>query len=788
MTTMEKPVDNIKKRSRVTRACDICRRKKIKCDIDKKQPCSSCEQYHSLCSFSPNPTAHYDGPKGYIESLEIRLRKMEHLLKEVNSGEDGDNESAHNESSDENAEGNEENCRQKRSKNTHESSTDVTSEYQSKHTNILKDIISDELLNELAERFFVQGPSILPIINKESYYQSYNNGTIEPLLVCAVCLFEIWIIPPTNSIYEKHKVDRDVLLKEFMNKENELLRTAMLDATIENIQGLLILCHQPSYTTTVNSFSLKVGLAIRMCLDLGLHKPLDTIPYSKKSSEIGKRLWYSAYTMDRWACSVFGRPLAIADADFHLELPYHPKLQKYILKKSTQQQDSNNNKSSDDDDHENDDEDNYDDGKDDMENFYFILLIKLSAILGEIQRRIYSPRAKTKLDASPTTNYIVQSLQSLLLEWYEQVPIFARITLEDVAKLQLISTNEKDAILRTTRWQIGSQLMLCYYAVTIILHRPFIVAENELLYNPESAKICSEAAMQGVEIGRHLDCASYLRFGYNIGTFVLTVCVFIHAYNCCNSEDPNLVQISREYLKHSLDCYNRLEDLPTAVGIRTHLYSLIPVLGIKGILPDNVESSSTQNKNNNDNNNNNSNNKNNEYKSNINKNKTYNSKNTKDNKSSPTTTTIITEIKDREENRTNIENSPPSLSSTLPIQSNINYQLPETITQLQYMQRVLFSPANTIPYVNNNNNNNNFNANKNNIPKSSNDTTTSVLPSELNDAMLLSSISLSANSQQNHSQDAWQQFFLNNVNNDPDTMNICSNLNQGLFGFSNNQN
>lgn len=55
-----------------------------------------------------------------------------------------------------------------------------------------------------------------------------------------------------------------------MNKENELLRTAMLDATIGNIQALLILCHQPSYTTTVNSFSLKVGLAVRMVISFFL--------------------------------------------------------------------------------------------------------------------------------------------------------------------------------------------------------------------------------------------------------------------------------------------------------------------------------------------------------------------------------------------------------------------------------------------------------------------------------------------------------------------------------------
>ena len=38
-----KPVGPVQKRRRVTRACDECRRKKIKCD--GKQPCTHCTVY-----------------------------------------------------------------------------------------------------------------------------------------------------------------------------------------------------------------------------------------------------------------------------------------------------------------------------------------------------------------------------------------------------------------------------------------------------------------------------------------------------------------------------------------------------------------------------------------------------------------------------------------------------------------------------------------------------------------------------------------------------------------------
>ncbi|KAH9830265.1 fungal-specific transcription factor domain-containing protein [Rhodofomes roseus] len=74
---------NAKKR-RIQRACDVCRRKKIRCDgaqmPDNK--CSNCTTYNYECTY--NEAAKKRGPpKGYVESLETRLEKMEGLLKKL---------------------------------------------------------------------------------------------------------------------------------------------------------------------------------------------------------------------------------------------------------------------------------------------------------------------------------------------------------------------------------------------------------------------------------------------------------------------------------------------------------------------------------------------------------------------------------------------------------------------------------------------------------------------------------------------------------------------------------
>ncbi|KAL8829382.1 MAG: hypothetical protein Q9191_002047 [Dirinaria sp. TL-2023a] len=66
-----KPTIPMQKRRRVTRACDECRRKKIKCD--GKQPCTHC---------TPSNRRRNPAPQ-YTEALEIRLERAEALLRTV---------------------------------------------------------------------------------------------------------------------------------------------------------------------------------------------------------------------------------------------------------------------------------------------------------------------------------------------------------------------------------------------------------------------------------------------------------------------------------------------------------------------------------------------------------------------------------------------------------------------------------------------------------------------------------------------------------------------------------
>ncbi|KAF8943465.1 hypothetical protein BGZ47_005412 [Haplosporangium gracile] len=73
--------DEHKERQRVTKACDNCRKKKIKCDA-KADMCSSCELLQIPCLYL-DPTKKRGPPKGagrHINAIEDRLHRMESIV------------------------------------------------------------------------------------------------------------------------------------------------------------------------------------------------------------------------------------------------------------------------------------------------------------------------------------------------------------------------------------------------------------------------------------------------------------------------------------------------------------------------------------------------------------------------------------------------------------------------------------------------------------------------------------------------------------------------------------
>ncbi|OCT44052.1 Zn2/Cys6 DNA-binding protein [Cladophialophora carrionii] len=64
-----------------------------------------------------------------------------------------------------------------------------------------------------------------------------------------------------------------------------------------------------------------VGLAMRTCIDLGMHRRAPVGQYLHLENEMRKRIFWTCYCLDRQISIVLGRPFAISDRDIDAELP-----------------------------------------------------------------------------------------------------------------------------------------------------------------------------------------------------------------------------------------------------------------------------------------------------------------------------------------------------------------------------------------------------------------------------------------------------------------------------------
>ncbi|SPC65121.1 related to transcriptional activator acu-15 [Ustilago sp. UG-2017b] len=77
------------KRRRVQRACDTCRKKKVRCDglQPEKGACSNCANYGYECTFV-DAARKRPPPRSYVEAIEARIVKMEQLVSSLAPGVD----------------------------------------------------------------------------------------------------------------------------------------------------------------------------------------------------------------------------------------------------------------------------------------------------------------------------------------------------------------------------------------------------------------------------------------------------------------------------------------------------------------------------------------------------------------------------------------------------------------------------------------------------------------------------------------------------------------------------
>lgn len=156
---------------------------------------------------------------------------------------------------------------------------------------------------------------------------------------------------------------------------------------------------------------ITLGSAIRIGQSIGLHVESD-ISSRHITSHVGdlstrRRTWYSMYVLDRLLSLQLGRPVAIHDADFRVELPSKGDASAFGSVDDIQDHSSHAEQS-----HRID---------------YFIEVIRFSYVLGSVIRSLYQP---SQVDSPPDRMLSSASfLDSRLTEWKLSLPRHLRFDL-----------------------------------------------------------------------------------------------------------------------------------------------------------------------------------------------------------------------------------------------------------------------------------------------------------------------------------------------------------------------
>ncbi|KAH7926384.1 hypothetical protein BV22DRAFT_1063146 [Leucogyrophana mollusca] len=537
------------KKRRVQRACDVCRRKKIRCDGSQMpgNQCSNCIAYNFECTY--NEAAKKRGPpKGYVESLEIRLEKMEKLLGQVCPDADFSQELGPKPSRDKNPKG------AMSTSTTHVMNAPSTSAFPASTTptedvvpsddeemitvrlteslqnmnlspmqmrffgkssgimliqkaiDLKKEYTGDEdirrqdilrarrpeyencfpwelaaknivepeytfpdedLAASLVELYFAHVNIVTPLLHRPTFERKIAQGAhmhhssfgAVYLLVCAV---GARFSDDPRVFLEGHNSQHSAGWKYF--EQVQMVRKTLLGPPcLEDLQVYCLSVLFLQGTSAPQACWTIVGIGIRLAQDVGAHRRQVYSSVLTVDDELWKRAFWVLVTLDRLMSSSLGRPCAIQDEDFDLDLPIecddeyweHPDPEKVFR----QPPDKPSSMS------------------------YFVNFLKLNHILAFALRTIYSinkSRVLLGFVGQQWEQHIVAELDSALNKWIDAVPDHLRW-----------DPNRE----RTPFFLQSCCLYASYYHLQILIHRPFIPSPRKPspLSFPSLA-ICTNAA------------------------------------------------------------------------------------------------------------------------------------------------------------------------------------------------------------------------------------------------------------------------------------------------------
>ncbi|KAJ7741555.1 fungal-specific transcription factor domain-containing protein [Mycena maculata] len=365
----------LKKRTKTQRACDSCRSRKIRCDIlsDAEPPrCQHCKQYAFECTF-------------FLPITETRFKKKK--LEEENA-EKAESKSPVAEKRDSSVFAHLLHSQASISSRIYEgydSRYHHTFEVSATGDGLIRvekpsqgegqmslpkpvDLhIEPAIVEQLLNAYFAEVAPILPIMTQAEFL---STPAPPPILLYSMCLVAAARREVPQAVFDSIRYAVNGVIKA-----EDVLSTPSL----ANVQALLILCmtgdcHSQFVPTALSALWARLGAAIRMAQDLGLHR---AELVKQQDIELRRRVWGVCLISDRWSSLVYGFPYMIDVHDCDVRLP----------------------------------------SSGDARDLYICELVRLSVIGGRVVKTIYSPSGLTLI-----SDEILYKLLADIEAWKTNLP------------------------------------------------------------------------------------------------------------------------------------------------------------------------------------------------------------------------------------------------------------------------------------------------------------------------------------------------------------------------------
>ncbi|RMZ88666.1 hypothetical protein DV736_g4116, partial [Chaetothyriales sp. CBS 134916] len=483
----------IQKRRRVTRACDECRRKKIKCD--GKQPCTHCTVYSYDCTYDQPSNRRRNPAPQYIEALEQRLQKAEAILRKVlpdlnlddpkfdahGPGEedvirpmvdrvgsldldDQGNWDFHGHSSGFafmrkfRAQFGEQylpfppNLRSRNMNYLLESPRSVHSSPFDSNASATIDLPSKEVAIELCRNALDDCCALMRPVHRPTFFrrlhsiyetepEQYSSQQLKflPVLYVVMGLGCLFSRPNSKASLLDHSGYREAMEQgyQYFNAGKQMLNiTECRDLlTIQCVFFMIIFLQSSARLQTCYSY---IGVGLRACCRLGLHRDLPN-KFNAVETEERKRIFWLIRKIDTYVGAILGLPRMLSDDDIDQKLPEEV-------------------------------DDNYitEDGISPMPDGLFPLIkatnahTKLTFILRKVVRYVYPVKGSPSLvsgDYYTVSHSHIRELEQDLQAWMHELPMQLRPS-DDVGMEQS---------------RVQQLLRISYAHVQMMMYRPFIL-------------------------------------------------------------------------------------------------------------------------------------------------------------------------------------------------------------------------------------------------------------------------------------------------------------------------